>query len=81
VNPARSAKARGGLREVTLEATVIGPCRHCGGGAEFWPDSPCVAVGGHEAAYVRPLGVVARWAQAEGSSASVGGTGPNPKEE
>ncbi len=61
MNTARPATARGGLRQVTWEATVIGPCRHCGAGAEFWPDSPCVAAGGHEAAYVRPLGVVSRW--------------------
>lgn len=47
--------AKGGLREVTIEATVLGPCETCGKGAEFCecPDfHPC---------FIRPYGVVSRW--------------------
>jgi hypothetical protein len=47
---------RGPVRAVTWEAEVLGPCRHCGVGAEFHGDAHSF-----DPAYRRPLGVVARW--------------------
>lgn len=50
--------AHGGFRKITMEAQILGPCRFCGLGAEFWtsrPDCP------HDPTFRRNLGVVGRW--------------------
>lgn len=51
---------KSGLRRVTWEATVLGPCAHCGTGAEQWDATACVA-DEHEPTFTRPLGVISRW--------------------
>lgn len=51
------AVGRGSVREVQIQATVLGPCRYCGVGVEFWSDSDCP----HEPTFTRELGIVSRW--------------------
>lgn len=58
MNDSTMAVARGGLREATIEATVLGPCKHCGIGAEFWSAHPDCD---HDPTFTRPLGTVSRW--------------------
>ncbi len=53
-----SVQAKGGVKEVRIEATVLGPCKHCGAGAEHWPDLDGCQ---HEPTFVRELGTVSRW--------------------
>ena len=53
--------AKGGVREVSIEATVLGPCKHCGQGAEWWDTKECDGEHDHEPTFTRPLGTVARW--------------------
>jgi hypothetical protein len=56
-----TAVAKSGFREVQIEATVLGPCLHCGTGAEFWVEKECSPGVEHEPTFTRPLGVVSRW--------------------
>lgn len=55
-----SMMGKGEVREIVMEATVMGPCKHCGVAAEWWPDNPCSGAE-HEATFTRPLGTIARW--------------------
>lgn len=51
---------RGPVREVRIEATVLGPCKHCATGAEWWPTTACTGQK-HEPTFTRPLGAISRW--------------------
>jgi len=53
-----SVQGKGNVREVRIEATVLGPCRFCGEGAEHWPAHPDCE---HEPTFRRELGTVSRW--------------------
>lgn len=58
MNDSTMEVGRSPVREVTIEATVLGPCRFCGVGAEHWPQHvECE----HEPTFTRPLGMVSRW--------------------
>lgn len=48
--------AKGGLREVRMEAVVLGPCLVCGVGAEFHGDDHQFSP-----SFTRDLGVVSKW--------------------
>lgn len=52
---------RGAAREIKIEAVVIGPCKHCQTGAEWWETTACRDGKEHEPTFRRDLGTVARW--------------------